>query len=200
MAKMSQYYSMFYSFCWETYLGANTQGRVESLVGGGVHYTPLPYLAISRILARLNLSAEDILVDLGCGKGRVLCLACRRHVRRVVGIEANGKLLEVASRNLRRVPRKRSEIELRHMLAQEYDFKDANVIVMFNPFDEASMAQVFAIVDKAYRQNPRIFKVAYANCVHEKPLEKLGWLRRVDEWPPSYVPGFSRAISFWTSM
>ena len=184
-------------------MGVDTRGYVASVVEGGVHYSPLPYLVISQLLDRLNLSSEDVLVDLGCGKGRVLCLACRRQLRRVVGIEANSSLLEIAARNLRRLPRKRrrTEIELRHQLAQEYDFKDVSVIVMFNPFDAVTMAKVFDRVDTAYRQNPRMLKVAYANCVHEEPLERLGWLRRLGEWsPPLSDTGFSNKVSFWASM
>jgi SAM-dependent methyltransferase len=187
------------SLWWETYLGVETRGYVPSIVSGGVNYSPLPYNVISRMLDRLKLSPDDTLVDLGCGKGRVLCLACRRRLQRVVGIEINHDLIEIARRNIDRIRHKKSSVELVELLAQRWGYADATVIFMYNPFDEKTMAQVFAKLNDSYRKRPRRIKVAYARCVCEQPLQRLGWLRRMEEWLPSHVPGFPHAISFWES-
>jgi SAM-dependent methyltransferase len=191
--------SKMHGLFWETYLGVETRGQVPAVVAGGVHYSPLPFQAISRMLDRLELSPDDVLVDLGCGKGRVLCLACRRRLHQVIGIEINHDLIKTARRNIDCIRHKQSPVKIVELLAQNYEYDDATVIFMFNPFDEKTIEQVFAKLDDSYRKKPRKIKVAYAYCAYEQPLKNLGWLRRMEEWPPSYVMGFTKAISFWES-
>jgi cyclopropane fatty-acyl-phospholipid synthase-like methyltransferase len=188
-----------HSWCWETYLGVDTRGIVASVADGGVHYSPLPYYVIIKILDRLQLTFDDVLVDLGCGKGRVLSMACRRQLSRVVGVEINRDLLNIAAQNLRKIPRKRTHVELVEALAQHYPYDDATVIMMYNPFDRTTMEDVFAKVESSYQEKPRSITVAYANCAHEEPLKKLGWLHKVEEWPAHSVAGFPHRTSFWES-
>ena len=59
-------------------------------------------------LAGTGYGVEDYaLVDIGCGKGRVLMMAAEYPFRKVVGVELDPGLAEVARRNLSRVGRRR---------------------------------------------------------------------------------------------
>lgn len=86
-----------------------------------------------------------------------------------------------------------------HSMCWEHPDDDSSVIVMDHPFDEVTMEPVFAKVDASDRRMPRTIKVAYANSVHEEPLNHLGWLRKIEEWPPRFGVGFLHPISFWVS-
>lgn len=187
------------SFISEQYLGIDTTGFVDPTVQWGVHYTPLPYHIIQRILARLALQPHDVFVDIGCGKGRVVCCVCRLSVRRVVGIEVNQELLNQANTNAQRMRQKKSPFEGLALPAEDYDYADATVIYLYNPFDRPIMDKVFARLDDSYHRSPRPLRVAYANCLHEEALRRTGWLVKRDEWPASSFPGFGCPISFWST-
>src|SRR4051812_7407460 len=90
-----------YSFWWEHFLRIDTTGQVAPTVKWGVHYTPLPYQVIRRVLERMRPNSNDIFVDIGCGKGRVVCCAARRALTKVIGIEVNETLVEQARENVR---------------------------------------------------------------------------------------------------
>ena len=197
--KLSLLPQKLYSYFFERYLGIETTGLVGSVIEGGGYYVPLPYLVINQILARLAMGKEDVFVDIGCGKGRVLCCACRKPLRKVVGIEVNESLVKLALANANRVRRKKTEVQVLAMPAEEFDYADTTAIYLYNPFGPPIMDKVFARIDESYRRKPRKLQVAYANCLHEEPLRRTGWLVKREEWPASKFPGFGCPISFWTS-
>ena len=51
------------------------------------YYATVPYRAIFRILTFLSLKPSDVFVDLGCGKGRVVCCAATYDIAEAIGIE-----------------------------------------------------------------------------------------------------------------
>jgi len=186
-----------YSFCVEHYLRINTTGFAAPTVKFGVHYTPLPYQIIFQILDRLNLREDDVIVDIGCGKGRVLCCACRRRVLKVVGIEVNEKLVNLAKLNSQCVRGRKAAIEIVLIPAEEYDYSEATALYLYNPFGLPVMELVISRLRESYRQKPRAIKIAYANAKHEDSLKKGHWLVKYDEWPAAKFPGFACPISFW---
>ena len=147
----------------------------------------------------MSLRPGDVFVDIGCGKGRVVCCACREPIRRVVGIEVNEVLLEVAVDNAARVRGKKAPVEALAVSADEYDYADATAIYLYNPFDRPIMDKVFARVHQSYVRNPRHIQIAYANCLHEQSFQQMDWLTKREEWPASRFPGFGCPISFWSS-
>jgi SAM-dependent methyltransferase len=56
-----------------------------------IGYAPTPVSSIEQIFDYLNLGAEEKLVDLGCGDGRVVIIAAQRGMQ-ATGIEANPAL------------------------------------------------------------------------------------------------------------
>jgi len=85
----------------DAYLGIDTTSQLETraptVFRPGTdqkHYESLDYVYLNGILNRLGLMPHDVFYDIGCGAGRVLCLAARRRVRRVVGIECVPELAD----------------------------------------------------------------------------------------------------------
>jgi ubiquinone/menaquinone biosynthesis C-methylase UbiE len=62
---------------------------------------PTPQAAVDGMLAAVDLSADDVLYDLGCGDGRILIAAVTRYGCRAVGIEINSKTAALAKKNVK---------------------------------------------------------------------------------------------------
>jgi predicted RNA methylase len=189
-----------YSWCCELCLRLDTRGAVQPLTDEGVHYTPLPYPLIARMLRVLDLRSSDVFVDVGCGKGRVVCCACRLLVKRVVALELNRELLDQAMENARRVRGRRAPVEPVGISADEYEFSDATVVYLYNPFNARITGLVMEQLYRSYLQAPRTIRVVYANPVHESVLTQRGWLEKYAEWPPDDFPVFGYRVSFWRTL
>src|SRR5579863_927933 len=94
---------------------------------GRVHYTPLPYAAIKRLLARVSPDPQkDVFIDWGSGMGRVLVMASTYPYRRVLGVECAEFLCSAARENIARarVVRKCSCIEIENADARDFRVPD----------------------------------------------------------------------------
>lgn len=66
-----------------------TKNGKDSL-GTGTQYKPVNYLAINETLSRVELSDDDRIIDIGCGKGRVLAYLLSKNCPcQMYGIEDN---------------------------------------------------------------------------------------------------------------
>lgn len=192
-------YQKLLSGLFERWLGIRTTGKAEATTSEGIHYTPLPYVMIRRMLRSLALDKQDVFVDIGCGKGRVLCCAARFSLKRVVGVELNGELVRIAKDNLLKLRGVRTPAEVVHVSAEDYAYSDATVIYLYNPFNRRITQHVMELIHSSWREIPRRVRVVYANPVHEEVMSEKGWLRKSDEWPASAFPGFGYPVSFWTT-
>lgn len=61
-----------------------------------------PYEVVAVMLDQLDLGANDVLYDLGCGDGRILIAAVERFGCRAVGIEIDPRVARIARENVRR--------------------------------------------------------------------------------------------------
>lgn len=189
-----------HSFTYELSLGIRTSGNVSSAIDEYGYYSPLPYRVILAILKRLSLKQDDVFVDVGCGKGRIVCCACRLPIRRVVGIEVNEQLLQQAIANVARMHGRHCEFEPIACRAEEYDFHDATALLLFNPFGIGPMRKFMDRLSASYKVSPRPIKIVYANCLYEQPMKAAAWLRKSEEWSATRFAGFGRAVSFWETI
>ncbi len=68
----------------------------------GMRYEPTRVMPLIRLFPALRkmMPANSVLVDLGCGKGRVLLLASHWGFREVRGVEFAQELCEIAKKNI----------------------------------------------------------------------------------------------------
>jgi SAM-dependent methyltransferase len=98
-------------------------------------------------------------VDLGSGKGRTLFVAAEWPFRQVIGVEFSRLLHEQACANIRtfrRWSRRCGPITSVEGDAREFVFPEGKfVLYMFNPFGQATMAEVLGNLERSLRQRPR---------------------------------------------
>lgn len=89
-----------------------------------------PEDVVERMLALAGTGPADHVIDLGSGDGRIVITAARLHGARGVGVEIDGKLVEVARENARRAGvASRVEFEERDVLLT--DLSRATVVTIY---------------------------------------------------------------------
>lgn len=190
---------------YEYYLGVSTRGLHGFTPGDWsqaerLYYQTIPYRMIFRILDWLALERSDVVVDLGCGKGRVLCCASLYELGQVIGVDVREELCETAERNLRRMRRKRAPSTIIRGKAEEFDYTRGTVFYMFHPFGPNTLKTVLLQLNRGVHENPRRVRIVYVNPRHDAVLEGTDWLVRDERWSSGIGP--SRCVvypvSFWS--
>lgn len=124
-------------------------------VHSGSNYQTISADNIERVLNKVPRRFP--LIDLGCGKGRVLIVAHQLGFSPVTGVEFSPELVEIARRNLKicNIPG-----QILCCDAAEVDFPNDCVIFMYNPFDSQVMEQVACKI----RESAAQIYVVYVNA------------------------------------
>jgi SAM-dependent methyltransferase len=159
-----------------------------SLCGGNAQFTVEYFATPSWILRRLIGSlpidvCRFVLVDYGCGKGRVLVLAAERAFLRVEGVERSEHLHRQAAGNVAKARSSgalRAPVFVHHRDATAYELpKQPLVIYLFNPFGEQVIARVLENIESSLRETPRDVYVLYLNAVHRHCFDRSSLLQEM---------------------
>lgn len=155
-------------WCYEKRLGIDTLGFFESKEKQSFFkdenvYDALPYVIIRKIFNFLRPGREDVIMDLGCGKGRIICFAAaERRMKRVIGVELYRDLYEMAVENVNNLKVKRTKINIYHADVVSFtDINDVTIFIMFNPFWEKTLTEVIKNIGNSLKANPRTIHIAY---------------------------------------
>lgn len=159
-----------------------------------VHYEPPDYVRLWHTVRRLGLKPTDVVYEIGCGLGRVVCDLARRPVERVIGIEICPELARVAEANAARVRGRRAPVEIRIADAAEAEYDDGTVYFMFNPFGSATMSAVMDRLRQSLDRAPRDVVVVYMNPAHADVLDGRSWLRCRERFN---LPGFRSGTNIY---
>jgi SAM-dependent methyltransferase len=140
------------------FLGGTIRSRHEHL--GAFHVTNTPYDDLPALFGAAGVRDDDVIVDVGCGKGRVINWLLRNHpANRVVGIELDPEVCARTARRLRRFP----NVTILCGDAVELLPPDGTLFYLFNPFDEAvSRRFAEAFLARDGRGRPR--RIVYYNA------------------------------------
>lgn len=150
----------------------------KAVYDDNVYYEPLDYRNVPGIMQVFSLGRDDVFYDIGCGKGRVLCLAARLRLRKVVGVELFEELCAVARQNAERLRGRKTPIDVICADASKVDYSDATVFYWWNPFGESTMRAVMKNLRESFKKNPRSIRIGYLKPVHEHVLDEEPWLER----------------------
>lgn len=100
----------------------------------GVEYTPSSHLPIFWTLGVLPQNHRDwTFIDIGSGRGRVLCAAARLPFKRIIGVEFAGELCREAHENLACMPsraKSATSVEIQNEDAAEFSPPPRNCIFL----------------------------------------------------------------------
>ena len=158
--------------------GIDTTGsdELKSLKKEGVDishstiYMPVTYGVIENAFDKLNLKTRNHFLDIGCGRGRALCISAHKGFRDITGIDFSKKFCEQSLQNLLITRNKIPEINYNVITADAAEFAiPANVdcILLFNPFDNVIMQKVYKNITKSLSANPRDLNIIYANPLYK---------------------------------
>jgi len=133
-------------------------------------YMPISYLLIEEIFRQLPVGAANHFLDIGCGKGRAMCVAAHHGYKKVTGIDISAQLCEDAMTNLQHTKEKFQALQSTVITKDAMNFEipaDVDCIFLFNPFDVIIMGAVVANIMESVQDHPREIIVAYANPLYE---------------------------------
>ena len=183
---------------WEYKLGINSRGIVYSTPKSDhYHYATISYHSTMAILHNLYLKISDVFVDIGCGKGRVLCCASRFRIQEVIGVEIDKDLCAIAQCNVKKLRGTKTNLQVINTSAENFDYQVGTVFYLFNPFGILTLSNVLAKMEQSVRLRPRKLRIVYVNPVHETLLRKSDWLEIYDKWIAEEKFGLMHDVSFW---
>ncbi|MBD0346077.1 MAG: class I SAM-dependent methyltransferase [Coleofasciculus sp. Co-bin14] len=95
-----------------------------------IGYIPTPQDAVEAMLTLANVSADDILYDLGSGDGRVVITAVKKFGARGVGIDIDRERIQEANENARKAGIE-NRVEFRQQNLFESDFSEATIVILY---------------------------------------------------------------------
>lgn len=182
---------------WERRLSIHTRGVQDVNQPDANRYATFAYSSIMKILQRLRLQPDDVFVDIGCGKGRVVCCAALLNLRKVLGVEIDEGLCEQARENAGRMRGRRAPVEVVHAGAQEFDYRQCTAFFLFNSFGAATLEMVLSSIAQSLQANPRPVRFAYVNPFHDELLASVPDFERYDRWERRPWSGLKFDVSFW---
>ena len=96
----------------------------------GAPYVPTPEHVVLRMLRLANVSAEDVVYDLGSGDGRIVILAAQKFGARGVGVEIDSQLVREARRRAERAG-VADRVTFRQGNLFDTDLSDATVVTLY---------------------------------------------------------------------
>jgi len=130
-------------------------------------YMPASYDLLEEIFTILHANEKNHFLDIGCGKGRALCVASNYGYKKNTGIDFSKKLCDAAIENTKIFKNKKrpdATFEIINIDAVDYIIPaDVDCIFMFNPFNELVMKRVVENIVKNISQYKRELYIVYAN-------------------------------------
>ena len=163
---------------WDKLLQIKTVGRDDSNADEYRHpYEPTPYSVLERLAKSRLLGKDDVVLDYGCGKGRVGFFLSYRTKAQTIGIEYDDRIYESALENRKSTV---SRVKPNFVLtkAEEYEVPpEVNRCYFFNPFSVEILHKVMARIIESWYENPReVFLFFYYPSD-----EYISYLMTVDE-------------------
>ena len=141
---------------WDEILRIKTGGRDE--LGADEHhhpYEPTPYSVLERLANSGLIGKDDVVLDYGCGKGRVGFFLSSRTGARTVGIEYDERIFGDAQENRgTTVSRVKPDFLLTRAEAFEVP-PEATRCYFFNPFSAEILRKVMARLIRSWYEDPR---------------------------------------------
>ena len=170
--------------------GADELKKLEHLgidISHATIYMPASYKLLEEIFKQIDLNAKpqtqnpkpfSHFLDIGCGKGRALCVAAHHGYNKLTGIDLSKELCDAAEKNLSLTRKKIPGINFTIINNDAFYFEipaDVDCIFFFNPFDETIMSGVVENIRESLHNHPRKLNIIYVNPLHKEYFINAGF-------------------------
>lgn len=144
---------------------SKNQTEIDHFHPDRVTYQPSGWRFLSRVLHKRDIGRDEVFVDFGSGKGRVLYRAARYPFKRVVGVEISAALSSIARSNLEQNRRRLRCPEVEIVTTDVADFEipdDMTVGYFYHPFAGDTFRRVIDRIVESIDRAPRRVRLIYA--------------------------------------
>ena len=163
---------------WDKLLQIKTTGRDASNSDQYRYpYEPTPYSVLERLANSGFIDKSDVVLDYGCGKGRVDFFLSYQTKAHTIGIEYDERIYQSALNNQKTAVSK-TRTEFVPASAETYEVPtQVNRCYFFNPFSVELLQKVVARIIESYYENPREMLLFF----YYPSDEYISYLMTVDE-------------------
>lgn len=123
-------------------------------------YQTTTYKRMKTIFSAFNITKNDTIIDLGCGKGKALYEMSKFYFNKIDGVEISSKLCDIAENNLKKLHV--NNVEIYNIDATLFtDLKKYNYIYFFNPFPAPIFRKVMNNIENSLNKSPRKITIIY---------------------------------------
>ena len=138
-------------------------------------YQATKFRPFMKFMAEVHFPPDSVFVDVGCGKGRVLLMASRYQFAKIIGIEFDPCLAEIARTNINRyraITNRKIAVEVVCGDILDYQIKgDENVWFLYNPFDEVVLRRFLRKLQESLLKHPRKIWLIYHVPRHQRTVK-----------------------------
>lgn len=141
---------------WDKRLQIETTGRDDLNADEYRYpYEPTPYAVLERLVGSELIAENHVMLDYGCGKGRVDFFVAHQTGASTIGIEYDARIYETAMEN-RKTAASAMKTEFVPVRAETYEVpKEVDRCYFFNPFSVEILRKVMARIIASYYARPR---------------------------------------------
>ncbi len=163
---------------WDKLLQIKSTGRDDSNSDQYRYpYEPTPYCVLERLANSGLIRKKDVVLDYGCGKGRVDFFLAYQTKASTLGIEYDERIYQGTLEN-RKTAVAGARTEFIAARAEEYEVpENVNRFYFFNPFSVELLRKVMARILESYYESPREMYLFF----YYPSEEYISYLMTVDE-------------------
>jgi len=163
------------------------QGQ-EAKVECRIIYVPTEQVVVEKMLEMAKVKKDDIVYDLGCGDGRIVCTAAKKYGCKGVGVDIDPARIKDCMETMRKFEVTKEQVDIRQGDALKVkDLEKATVIMLY--MLPEFMDLLMPVAKKALKPGSRIVSHDYR------------W--RSEEWQPDQTvefkgPNRTHTLYLWT--
>ena len=140
------------------------------------------------VLNDLNISAQDSILDIGCGKGSAMRKMLKFPFARIEGIEISEQIAAIATQNFKRLHANRCRIFICDAsLFRDYDAY--NMVYFYNPFPNSVMSNVIDSLIRSIQSLERELIIVYNNPTCHDIVIGKGVFSKIADYPDEWGNG-----------